>query len=152
MTKKSTTTVGKPLGKICADIGRNMRALINERLGHLDIDRSFYVLIIIDEGNGELSQQDLSELLDCDKVQTVRHIDYLSSIGYVNRAVNPLDRRKHTLVTTEKARKVIPDIKKAIQEVRELVLQDIPENEISMFQDTLHKIFNNIKNNKLTVK
>lgn len=79
--------IQKPLGRIMANIGRLYLAMLQMNLSHLDIERSYYALLIIDELNGELIQQDLADILDCDKVQVVRIIDYLSSNGYVVPAI-----------------------------------------------------------------
>ena len=45
---------------------------LNEKLIELDIKRNYYALILIEEGQGKLTQQELAVLLESDKVSVVR--------------------------------------------------------------------------------
>jgi len=105
-------------------ISKISQDIVQGNLSHLDIDRSFYPLLLIDAGNG-ITQQELARELSCDKVQVVRIIDYLSSNGYVDRIPNKTDKRKYELSVTDKARKLIPDIKKAFEELSSITLKGL---------------------------
>ena len=118
----------EPIGRVMGNISRMFLAELQKNLGHLDIERSFYPLLLIEAGNGNLTQNELATQLMCDKVQVVRIIDYLSSNGYVDRGQNTDDRRKCSLTITEKARTYLPEIKEAIQKTTAIALKDIPED------------------------
>lgn len=107
----------EPLGRITGRISRMFFGTLQKRLSHLDIQRSFYPLLLIDAGEGKLTQQELANELLSDKVQIVRIVDYLSTNGYVERVQNQKDRREYNLTITDKGRKAIPDIKDTIQEL-----------------------------------
>jgi MarR family transcriptional regulator, transcriptional regulator for hemolysin len=126
----TTDQIREPIGRIMGSIGRKFLGNLQQSLMYLDIERSFYPLLLIEAGNGNLTQKELAHKLSCDKVQVVRIIDYLSSNGYVVRGQDINDRRKCNLVITEKARKILPDIKKAIRETTAMSLKNIPENKI----------------------
>jgi DNA-binding MarR family transcriptional regulator len=144
--------IQEPIGRIMNDISRMFLANLRERLQHLDIERSFYPLLLIEAGQGDLIQQDLARKLDCDKVQIVRIVDYLSSKGYVKRCHNSDDRRKSTLTITEKARHCIPDIQKAIQESTALALQDVSVKRAEELMILLKKIEQNLRYQKTKEK
>ena len=91
-----------------------------------------------------MTQQELAEKLSCDKVQVVRIIDYLSEHGYVNRVQNTSDRRKYGLEITEKAKKVIPDIKKAWEKANDVLLENLSENQVNELYASLKIIENNL--------
>ena len=114
----------EPVERIMGKISKISQDIVQGNLSHLDIDRSFYPLLLIDAGHG-ITQQELARELSCDKVQVVRIIDYLSSNGYVERTPNKTDKRKYELSVTDKARKVIPNIKKAFDELSAVTLKGL---------------------------
>ena len=120
----------EPIGRKMDKVGRMFQAELQAELQHLDIERSFYPLMLIEAGNG-ITQQELADKLLCDKVQVVRIIDYLSYNGYVKRVQNQTDKRKYELTITEKARLVLPDIKKAISNTSSIAMKGLSENQVS---------------------
>ena len=144
MNKSQGKYSKQPLGRILSGIGRAYLNEINLRLDHLDIERNFYALIIIDEAKGMITQQELADLLERDKVSVVRIIDYLSENGYVNRMDDPQDKRKYRLTLTDKAKKRLPLIKKTISDVTEKSLKDISPEKIEEFYQTINIIKNNL--------
>lgn len=133
----------EPIGRKMDKIGKMFQAKIQSDLAHLDIDRSFYPLLLIESGNG-ITQQELACKLLCDKVQVVRIIDYLSSNGYVERLQNPVDRRKYELTITDKARKVLPDIKKTLQNATSVATNGLSESQVNELQSMLVIIERNL--------
>jgi len=136
----------EPVERIMGKISKMSQDTLQQILSHLDIDRSFYPLLLIEAGNG-ITQQELAHELLCDKVQVVRIIDYLSQNGYVNRLPNKTDKRKYELVITEKAKMVIPDIKKAFQELSAVSLKGFTENQKNVLYSMLVIIESNLYNN-----
>jgi MarR family transcriptional regulator, transcriptional regulator for hemolysin len=139
----SYTLMQEPVGRKMDKIGRMFQVKLQEKLRHLDIDRSFYPLLLIEAGNG-ITQQELAGKLRCDKVQVVRIIDYLSSNGYVERVQSRNDKRKYELAITEKAAQLIPDIKNVLDETTILSFKGLSENQVEEFYNTLNKIENNL--------
>lgn len=66
--------------------------------------REFFVLAALASGP-ELSQQDLSRLLNLDPTTVVAVIDDLERRKHVERRRNPQDRRRYILVLTDSGRK-----------------------------------------------
>jgi len=133
----------EPVGRKMDKIGRMFQVKLQEKLRHLDIDRSFYPLLLIEAGNG-ITQQELAGKLRCDKVQVVRIIDYLSSNGYVERVQSRHDKRKYELAITEKAAQLIPDIKNVLDATTVLSFKGLSVNQVEEFYNTLNKIENNL--------
>lgn len=84
-----------------------------------DLEKWFYVLVMIHEAEGDLSQQDLADALLLDKVTITRAVDHLSKLGYVRRVDCPQDRRKYHLRTLPKAKAVVKDIRTAFEAVNQ---------------------------------
>ena len=145
MKLESNVIMNEPVERIMGKISKMSQDNLRSILSHLDIDRSFYPLLLIESGKG-ITQQELSRELSCDKVQVVRIIDYLSSNGYVERIPNKVDKRKYELVITEKAIKVIPEIKKAFHEVSLFSLKGLSEHQKGELYSMLVKIESNLFN------
>ena len=144
MGKVADVLAKQPLGKFLSITGRNFLNALHVKLKNLDIERNFYALLLIEGGKGNITQQDLADLLNSDKVSIVRVIDYLSGKGYVKRVKDPSDKRKYGLVLTVKAEEEMPMIKKAIEEVTRDAFKGIPEEKIEELYDTLNIIKNNL--------
>jgi MarR family transcriptional regulator for hemolysin len=144
MNKAKQTYSTQPLGRVLAGIGRSFLNAVNTKLNHLDIERNYYALILIGEGKGMITQQDLADLLNSDKVSIVRIIDYLSGRGYVKRSKDPVDKRKYRLTLTDKAEMELPLIRNTIDEVVQKALKGLSDDKIETFYETLNIIKNNM--------
>lgn len=147
MSPTSHSLVEQPLGRMFSFLGKGYLQLLRTKLQHLDIDRNYYALILIDSLEGEITQQELSFMLDTDKVSIVRVVDYLSEKGYVQRIRKTDDRRKYSLVLTDKARMAIPEIKKSFAEINEIALSGLGSIQTSALAETIKKIKSNITEN-----
>jgi MarR family transcriptional regulator for hemolysin len=151
MGKVPEIVINQPLGKYLAGTGRKFLTALNVELRNLDIERNFYALLIIEGGRGKITQQDLAEMLESDKVSVVRIIDYLSGKGYVQRVKDSSDRRKYGLILTPKAENEIPQIKKAIEEVTQKAFKGITGKKIEELYDTLNIIRYNLNLQRLNL-
>jgi len=137
-------SIEQPIGRLLTCTGRKYLNHLNAKLGQLDIDRNFYALILIEAGNGTITQQELANQLDTDKVSIVRIIDYLSTAGYVKRDKHPEDRRKYSLVLTNKAKQKINNIKKAVNDSTKVAFKGLEPRQISDFYNTIYLIKKNL--------
>jgi len=102
-----------------------------------DLEKWFYVLVMIHDHTGDLSQQELADALLLDKVAVTRAVDHLSGKGYVERVACPSDRRKHHLRTLPKARVVVKDIRAAFEVVNKLAFAGMKAAERKRFMEQL---------------
>lgn len=133
-----------PLGYWMSVAAQQYYTAILQRLQHLDMDRWFIALVLIDEAGGSMSQQDLADALRQDKVTMVRAIDHLSARGYVERRACPGDRRKYQLRTLPKAKKAVKEIRKAYHQVNELSFEGMSEKDRSKFMGQLGSVIQNL--------
>ncbi|MDR3653966.1 MAG: MarR family transcriptional regulator [Paludibacter sp.] len=129
MNNPSYKLTREPIGRKMSKIAKMYQTKLQDNLVHLDIDRSFYPLLLIATGNG-ITQQQLADKLFCDKVQVVRIIDYLSSNGYVERIQSTCDKRKYELAVTEKANLVLGDIDNALASASNVAFNSLSESQI----------------------
>jgi DNA-binding MarR family transcriptional regulator len=133
-----------PLGKYCTDIAKIYLAYLAENLEESGLDRYFYMLLVLDEHSGNITQQQLSELLNCDKVTTLRNLDHLAKLELVERVINQKDRREHLLQVTGKGKKLIPKIRQTYKELELEAFKGMSEMAIKDFYQTLELIKTNL--------
>ena len=144
MVKQKEIPVEQPVGRILSNLGRSFLQTLNRDLYHLDIDRNFYALLLIENAEGNITQQELANLLDTDKASIVRIVDYLSDHLYIKRVQNAKDRRKYSLVLTAKARKETPKIKSAIKEIISSAFKGVSTTDKKKFYYILEQLKNNL--------
>lgn len=137
--------------KIVEPISRKLIRLGNLYLGelskiteHLDINRYYYVLTLICFHDGKLTQTALADMLGKDKSTMVAIIDTLSEKGFVFREINPADRREHLLCATEKAKKAVPEIIDAFENMNKNMTENISEDDMLVFYNVLFKMQENL--------
>ncbi len=133
-----------PIGRLLSIIAKSYLSALNSTLRDLDIDRNYYALLLIEKGNGELTQQELALQLEVDKVTMLRSIDYLSDKNYIQRIKNNNDRRKFNLVLTEKAISALSNIKMAISALNDSALSGLDEKQKEDFYQLLFTIKMNL--------
>jgi MarR family transcriptional regulator, transcriptional regulator for hemolysin len=138
-------TIQQPVGRILSMVGKSYLRLLNTRLSYLDIERNYFALLLIEQGEGEITQNELASQLETDKVSIVRIIDYLAAKGYVNRTRSSTDKRKYCLTLTEKARNVLPGIRNSMTEVTAVALDGLTEEQKSAFYMTIDSIKKNLR-------
>lgn len=125
-----------PLGRIFGFLTKQYIGLLAKRMENTPVERYYYVLMLIGQNSGKISQQQLADQLLTDKVCMVRMLDCLAKDGLIERIVNPGDRRQHLLFVTEKGRPWVSEIEKAQQETEEIFLSFLnPEIRTGFHQD-----------------
>jgi DNA-binding MarR family transcriptional regulator len=133
-----------PMGLHFSNIAKQYIGVVTKKLSHLEIERYYYSIVVIERFGDTLTQQQLADLLCVDKVSMVRMVDYLVKKGYVKRKKNKSDRREYFLELTEKAKKYTDDIKSALKEANDATFKDISEEDIRSFYSLLEKIVSNL--------
>jgi DNA-binding MarR family transcriptional regulator len=117
-------------------------------LGKHDLEKWFYVLLMIHDAEAQLSQQELADALMLDKVTITRAVDHLSAKGYVERVNCPDDRRKHHLRTLPKARTVVKDIRTAFDTINDIAFTGMNATDRKRFKADLATINSNLSQPK----
>lgn len=132
-----------PLGRSLAVLAKTYYGELTKRLEHLEIERYYSILILIENHGSNCTQQFICDELKMDKVSMVRIIDYLMEKKYVKKVVNPSDRREHFIQLTKKSIAVLPSIHQAIDEVNTAALKGISKEK----QKELYGHLNTIQRN-----
>lgn len=92
------------------NISKNQFKYLNSQIEELDFGHEIrFVLMIYDNPN--ISQDDLVALSGQSKASIAKSLKKLENRGFVEREVNPKNRRKYMLKTTSKADEIVPKIR-----------------------------------------
>jgi MarR family transcriptional regulator, transcriptional regulator for hemolysin len=137
-----------PLGRAFAMLAKSYFGALTKQLENCGIERHFSAILLIYQAEKEgvcCSQQSIADLLDIDKVTMVRIVDYLIQKNFIVKSLNPSDRREYFLKLTAKAKKQLPGITKAIEELNKITFKGIEKNEIESFYRSLSVMEKNLK-------
>lgn len=122
--------------------GCKLKQFIASKLKQLGVPLTPEQFMLIDLlwNHGEMSQQQLADMMHKDKNSVTKLVDAIERKGFVVRRQNKNDRRSNTLVLTEKANQLKPGAKQKGISILDQMLEGINENELRMFLETLRKL------------
>lgn len=133
-----------PLGRSLAILAKTYYGALTKRIEHLEIERYYSILILLENHGNECTQQFICDELRMDKVSMVRIVDYLMEKKYVKKVVNLNDRREHFIQLSKKAIDILPAIHQAIDEVNTAALKGINKEKQKELFDYLNTIQRNL--------
>jgi DNA-binding MarR family transcriptional regulator len=134
----------KPLGYTLIALTKYYLTILGDKLSGIPIEKYFHPFWYIAQHSGCLSQQQMAESLDIDKVAVVRIIDYLEKKGFVKRVNDLEDRRCHRLHVTAIGEKYAPIIEQALKETDELFLGEM-NDQGQLWQSELLQLMQKLK-------
>ena len=134
----------EPLGYLLQVVAKKYKSVYLQSTNGIDIEKYHYILVLIDDHKGLLTQKGLAEILKVDKSYLVGILNYLVRTGYVIREVNREDRRSQFIKLTDKAMDVLPEIRSSISRNNTISLTDIPEQDLKIFNKVLNQIQQNL--------
>jgi MarR family transcriptional regulator for hemolysin len=136
----STHTSQWPLGRVFGFLTKQYVGCLAKRMENTPLERHYYPLYLIGKNSGNISQQQLADQLSTDKVSMVRILDYLTDGGFIERRVNPGDRRQHLLHITESGKPWVEEIELGLAETDELFLGFLRKEQRVVFIEQLHQL------------
>lgn len=133
-----------PFGRGLALLAKVYFGALAKRMGHLEIERYYSILIFIDKMEGKCTQHYLCEQLRIDKVSMVRMVDYLQKHKFIRKSRNEDDRREFFIELTEKSNKMLPELYLSIEDVNRAALKGISPEEIALFYKSMQTIQRNL--------
>lgn len=92
------------------NLSKNQMRYLNSRIDELNLGHEMrFIMMIYD--NPDISQDGLASLSGHSKASIAKTLRKLEDDGYIKRKVNPKNRRKYMLETTQKGEKIVPQIR-----------------------------------------
>jgi len=134
-----------PLGRFLSLLTKSYFGALTKKLEHLGIEHYYSILITIESNKGEnCCQQSLCDQLHFDKASMVKRIDYLAKEGLVKRNPNIKDRREHLITLTDKAKALMADLHKGINELNTEATRGLNPEQKEQFYKWLWLVYDNI--------
>jgi DNA-binding MarR family transcriptional regulator len=128
------------IGYLLAKAHLGMRAVADEALTPLGLDKKEYAALALVASEGPLSQQALSVIQGCDRTTMVAVVDRLEDGGLVMRRRNPLDRRAYALEITAKGRRALDQADELVARVERDFLGPLSAAERRTLIDLLQRL------------
>lgn len=92
------------------NLSKNQMKYLNSRIDELNLGHEMrFIMMIYDNPN--ISQDDLVSISGNSKASIAKTLKKLEDADYIKREVNPENRRKYMLKTTEKGDEIVPKIR-----------------------------------------
>ncbi len=141
---KQQEDIDIPVGTKALILSKLYYGVLSKSLETLEIERYFSILYFLNENNG-CNQQCICNNLAIDKTAMVKVIDYLMKAGYIERKVNPEDRREHFIVLTKKGKKHTEEVVRSFNAIDEKIFSSISKNDKTTFIRVLNLLSSNLK-------
>jgi DNA-binding MarR family transcriptional regulator len=119
-------------------------SVLSKSLENLDVERYYSILFFLNENNG-CNQQCICNNLAIDKTAMVKVIDHLIKVGFVDRNVNPDDRREHFIVLTKKGLKQTAEIVKSFHAIDAEIFSGVSKEEQATFNKVMCQLSSKLK-------
>lgn len=135
-------SLGHALGVATKSFKRRMGENFQSTGSELTVEQGI-VLIHLFKSEG-MTQQDATDLLECDKTNTTRLIDALEEKGLVRRVSDQTDRRRKRLFLTDRGSRMYDKISQVALTTQKQALSGINVEKIAICREVLLKIQANL--------
>lgn len=138
---------GRRIGTTIYNTGVVSRALSSQTFAEKGFEltpEQFLILDLVLE-YGELYQRQICEITLKDRGNIARLIKILEEKGLITKEEASNGRRIFKITATEKGRKIRDIMKVSAIEIRNTLIQNIPEEELEITLNTLKKIYDNTR-------
>ena len=135
----------EPLSRKLLQAAKLYLSAFSNRVEHLDLQKYHFMLLLIAEHEGQLTQKRIAEISGKDKSTMVSIIDTLADKGYVYREINPTDRREQLIRITDKAKAELPGIRESYRVLNQVAASHISDEKLAIFNEVLQQMAENLK-------
>ena len=137
-----------PLQQLTADpgfllsrVGAAVRAGFKDVLAGWGIRPLQYVVLLVLDARGGVSQQELSTAAGVDSGNMVALLDGLEALRYARRARDPRDRRRYVVTITPRGRSALAELGQAVEEYNRRFLSPLTGQERQQLATALGKLY-----------
>jgi MarR family transcriptional regulator, lower aerobic nicotinate degradation pathway regulator len=128
-------------GFLLSRVGAAVRAGFKDVLAGWGIRPQQYLILLILDTRGGLSQQELCTAARIDSGNMVELLDGLEARQYAQRAGDPRDRRRYVVTITARGRSALAELRLAVEEYDRRFLSPLTAQERQQLAITLGKLF-----------
>lgn len=126
--------------KMLNNISRSQAIYRHNKISAKDLQSGHYAFVLAICREPGRSQEDIAKELCINKSTVTRNLNYLEEKGYILRKSLPNDKRQFSIHPTEKMLNILPEIKVASFEWMSLLSENIPQDELDIFNSVLERM------------
>lgn len=134
----------RSFGFLLHDIARLMRKRFDQRARSLNLSRAQWQLLVHLSRHEGINQSGLAEILEIENITLGRLVDRMEEAGWVERRLDPSDRRARLLYTTEKVAPVMERMRQLAEATRNEALAGLAPAQRDALIDTLIQVRGNL--------
>jgi Transcriptional regulators len=134
-----------PLTKLVNMLYRYTQSHIDKALERFELTAGTYPYLLNLYKKEGSSQNTISKELQVDKAMSARSVKRLEELGYITKVQDNEDNRAYKLYLTDKAKEIVPEIIKEIDNWIGIITEDLDEEEKEMGIYFLGKALSNAK-------
>lgn len=120
------------LAALVAHVAREWRRAVDVRLQPYGLTEATWLpLLRIARSEAPMRQNELAASLSLDGSSVVRLLDALENSGLVERCEDVADRRAKSLVLTPRGRRMVDQVERVSQDIRDLVLGEVSDEDLT---------------------
>jgi DNA-binding MarR family transcriptional regulator len=128
-------------GFLLSRVGVAVRAGFKDVLAGWGIRPLQYVILLVLDARGGISQQELCTAAGVDSGNMVELLDGLETLRYASRARDPRDRRRYVVTITTPGRSALAELRQAVGEYNNRFLSPLTGQELQQLATTLGKLY-----------
>jgi MarR family transcriptional regulator, lower aerobic nicotinate degradation pathway regulator len=128
-------------GFLLSRVGAAVRAGFKDVLAGWGIRPQQYVVMLVLDARGGVSQQELCAATGIDSGNMVELLDGLEALRYAQRARDPRDRRRYVVTVTPRGHTALAELRQAVEEYNARFLSPATEQEREQLAAILSKLF-----------
>lgn len=127
------------------DLPRQLRRIVDEALDGHDLGRTQWRLLAYVLRKEGMTQTELARCLEVERASVGQAIDALERKGLLARRQKDGDRRVWCIVATDKARRLLTELRVVVDEVYEQMFAGFSSADIALLEGFLDRIAENIR-------
>lgn len=130
----------RSIGKQISTISRGLSMVLDKKTAHLGLGAATIPVLTFLYNNDGVHQDILAEALQLNKSSAARAVSRLVKEGYITQTADPSNRRRNTILTTQKAHDTKQEILRILKRLTQELFTDFSEEEIELYFDLTQKI------------
>ena len=134
----------RSFGFLMHDVSRLLRKTFDRHARTIGLTRAQWRVLAHLSRNEGIKQAGLAEILEIKPITLARLLDRLDAHGWVERRLDPKDKRARRLFLTNKGRSIIRELRVVALSVREEALSGLTDSEQDLLIDQLRAVKENL--------
>lgn len=139
-------------GLTILQMSRHLQTVINKRLEAYRITANQVPFLLVIARHKGLSQDDISNRVQIDKITTSKMVKKLVEAGYVKKEDDGRDRRFSRVFLTDHGRELLPPVRRILDEITAILVSGSTEEEAQWARACLRRMLSNIARTIDTMK